>query len=235
MVNQGNLNYHFVYIGQVKKTQFERDSMLVAEMKREYPNIFSEPSYPITINRTPFTIPLIDPICSQIVGNCILLASWNWMNWKYKSSIWLIVSELYLAAQLERIIPSLYSTLILFTKKKRVGTLQLCLDYQSFNANTVTNSWLLPRIDELLTRLKGAHCFWKLDLQFGYHQILLAKQDQFKSDSMCIDSKYEFCVVIFGFKNAKNHFKQSMNLIINDLLNKCILVYIDYILIYSRS
>ena len=72
--------------------------MLVAEMKREYPNIFAEPSYPITMKRTPFTIPLIDPVCSQIVGNCILLASWNWMNWKYKSNIWLIVSELYLAA-----------------------------------------------------------------------------------------------------------------------------------------
>ena len=49
------------------------------------------------------------------------------------------------------------------------GGLRMCMDYRSLNANTVTNSWPLPRIDEILARLKGAKYFSKLDLCDGYH------------------------------------------------------------------
>ena len=54
--------------------------------------------------------------------------------------------------------------------RKRVGRgLRMCTDYRSFNSNTVSDSWLLPKIDEMLARLKGAHFFSKLDLREGYH------------------------------------------------------------------
>ena len=45
----------------------------------------------------------------------------------------------------------------------------MCTDYHSLNSNTVTNSWPLPRIDEMLAWLKGARFFSKLDLREGYH------------------------------------------------------------------
>ena len=76
-----------------------------------------------------------------------------------------------------RIVPSSspYGAPILFAEKKGGGGLRMCTDYWSLNSNTVTDSWPLPRIDKLLTRLKGARVFSKLDLHDGYHQIPIAE------------------------------------------------------------
>ena len=68
-----------------------------------------------------------------------------------------------------------YGAPILFAEKKGGGGLCMCTDYRSLNSNTVTDSWLLPCIDELLARLKGAKDFSKLDLYDGYHQIPIAE------------------------------------------------------------
>ena len=62
-----------------------------------------------------------------------------------------------------------YGALILFAEKKGGGGLRMCTDYQSLNSNTVSDSWPLLRIDEMLARLKGAQFFSKLDLREGYH------------------------------------------------------------------
>ena len=58
--------------------------------------------------------------------------------------------------------------------RKRVGGggaggLRMCTDYHLLNSNTVSDSWLLPKIDEMLARLKGARFFSKLDLKEGYN------------------------------------------------------------------
>ena len=70
-----------------------------------------------------------------------------------------------------RIVPSssLYGAPILFAEKKGGGGLRMCTDYRSLNSNTVSDSWPLTRIDEMLARLKGARYFSKLDLREGYH------------------------------------------------------------------
>ena len=77
-----------------------------------------------------------------------------------------------------RITPSAspYGAPILFAKKKD-GKLRMCIDYRSLNSNTVLDSYPLPRIDELLTRLKGAKVFSKLDLRDGYHQLPVKLED----------------------------------------------------------
>ena len=69
-----------------------------------------------------------------------------------------------------RIVPSSsnYGAPILFTEKKGGGGLHMCTDYRSLNSSIVSDSWPLPRIDEMLARLKGASFFTKLDLREGY-------------------------------------------------------------------
>ena len=69
------------------------------------------------------------------------------------------------------IVPSAspYGYLVLFAEKKGGGGLHLCVNYCSLNANTMTDAWLLPYIDGLLSRLKGARVSSSLDIWEGYH------------------------------------------------------------------
>ena len=136
-----------------------------------------------------------------------------------------------------RIVPSSspYGAPILFAEKKGGGGLRMCVDYRSLNANTITLSWLLPRIDEMLARLKGARHFSKLDLRDGYHQIPVAGSDRYKTVFTCCYGTFEFNVMPFGLKNAPSHFQRSMNLLLADLLDVCVLVYMDYLLICSKT
>ena len=136
-----------------------------------------------------------------------------------------------------RIVPSSspYGAPILFAEKKGGGGLRMCIDYRSLNSNTITDSWPLPRIDEMLARLHGAKYFSKLDLRDGYHQVPIKEPDRFKTAFTCRYGTFEFNVMTFGFKNAPAHFQRSMNLLLADLLDVCILVYMDDILIFSKT
>ena len=136
-----------------------------------------------------------------------------------------------------RIVPSssLYGAPILFAEKKGGGGLRMCIDYRSLNSNTITDSWPLPRIDEMLAWLRGAKYFSKLDLWDGYHQVPVKESDRFKMAFTCHYGTFEFNVMMFGFKDAPAHFQCSMNLLLADLLDECVLVYMDDILIYSKT
>ena len=75
-----------------------------------------------------------------------------------------------------RVSDSLYGAPILFAKKKD-GRLRLCIDYCALNKNTISDSYPLPCIEELLSRLKGVQYFSHLDLRDGYFHIPIAKED----------------------------------------------------------
>ena len=136
-----------------------------------------------------------------------------------------------------RIVPSSspYGAPVLFAEKKGGGGLRMCIDFRSLNSNTVTDSWPLPRIDEMLARLHGAKHFSKLDLRDGYHQIPIEESDRAKAAFTCRYGTFEFVVMPFGLKNAPSHFQRSMNMLLSDLLDECVLVYMDDILIFSKS
>lgn len=136
-----------------------------------------------------------------------------------------------------RIVPSSspYGAPILFAEKKGGGGLRMCLDYRSLNSNTVTDAWPLPRIDELLDRLRGAKFFSKLDLRDGYHQIPMAEADRYKTAFSCRYGSFEFTVMTFGFKNAPSHFQRAMNSMFSDMLDTCVIVYLDDVLIFSKT
>ena len=110
----------------------------------------------------PFTIPLIDP--SMQPKKCKLYPMSLLELQELQKQIKLLLES-------SRIVPSSspYGAPILFAEKKGRGGPRMCTDYRSLNSNTVSDSWPLPRIDEMLARLKGAKYFSKLDLREGYH------------------------------------------------------------------
>ena len=123
---------------------------------------------------------------------------------------------------------------VLFVKKKN-GEMRMCVDYRALNNITIKNSYPLPRIDELLNRLTGARYFSKIDLQQGYHQLRVAPEDVHKTAFRTRYGSYEFLVMAFGLCNAPSSFMQLMQDVLRDYLDKFVIVFLDDILIFSKS
>ncbi|GBG81535.1 hypothetical protein CBR_g32524 [Chara braunii] len=127
-----------------------------------------------------------------------------------------------------------YDAPVLFVPKKG-GTLRMRIDYRGLNAITVKNAEPIPRIDDLLDRVQGCRYFTKIDLKSGYHQIAIRPEDQHKTAFRTRYGLYEFVVMPVGLCNAPSTFQHAMNMIFHSYLDKFIVVYLDDILIFSRT
>jgi hypothetical protein len=122
----------------------------------------------------------------------------------------------------------------LFISKKDKG-LRLCVDYRPLNAVTMKNKYPLPRIDILFDQLAGAQVFSKIDLCSSYHQIKIHDEDILKTAFSMRYRLYEYLVMSFGLTNALAHFMYLMNSVFMPELNKFVMIFIDDILVYSKS
>jgi hypothetical protein len=122
----------------------------------------------------------------------------------------------------------------LFMKKKDEA-LRLCVDYRPLNAVTIKNKYPLARIDILFDQLVGAQVFFKIDLCSEYHQVKICVEDTPKIAFSTRYKLYEYLVMSFGLTNSPTQFMYLMNSVFMPKLDKFVMVFIDDILVYSKT
>ena len=124
---------------------------------------------------------------------------------------------------------------VIFVKKRDTNVPRLVVDYRPLNAVTIKNKYPIPRITDLFDQLAGATVFSKMDLRSGYHQIKIRKEDIPKTAFTTRYGLYEYTVMSFGLTNAPATFMRLMNSIFHEYLDKFVIIYIDDILVYSKT
>jgi hypothetical protein len=127
-----------------------------------------------------------------------------------------------------------WGALVIFVDKKDGGQ-RMCVDYRSLNEVTIKNKYPLPRIDDLFDQLRGACVFSKIDLRSGYHQLKIHASDILKTAFTTRYGLYEYTVMSFGLTNAPTYFMYMMNKVFMEYLDKFVVVFIDDILVFSKT
>lgn len=118
---------------------------------------------------------------------------------------------------------------------KKDGTTRFCVDYRKLNAVTRKDAHPLPHIQDIFDQVSGASIFSTLDLKSGYWQIPMDESSIPKTAFTCHLGLFEFLRMPFGLSNAPAIFQRVMNKVLSGLIGKCCMVYIDDIVIYSKS
>src|SRR5258707_2763613 len=129
---------------------------------------------------------------------------------------------------------SLWGSPVLFIKKKD-GSLRLCIDFRALNRVTEKDRYPLPLIPDLLNSLGLARIYSKIDLKHAYHLVRIAEEDEPKTTFRTHYGSYEWRVMPFGLTNAPAVFQRFINEVLGNLLDVCVVGYIDDILIYLDS
>ena len=115
------------------------------------------------------------------------------------------------------------------------GSLRFCIDYRAVNEATRRDSYPIPRMDDCIDTLGEARYFSTLDANSGYWQIPMRKKDIPITAFTSHEGLYEFVRMPFGLKNAPATFQRALDMILSGYNWKTCLVYIDDVIIYSRT
>ncbi len=109
------------------------------------------------------------------------------------------------------------------------------MDYRKLNDVTHKDSYPLPRIDDILEALRGAKYFCSIDLASGYWQIKVSDKDREKTAFGSHLGLYEFLCMPFGHTGAPATFSRLIDKVLDGLICKKCLVYLDDVIIFGSS
>ena len=103
------------------------------------------------------------------------------------------------------------------------------------NKATIKNRYPLPQIDDLFDQLRGVRVYSKIDLRIGNHQLRVREADIPKTVFRMRYGHFKFTVMPFGLTNALATFRDLMHRVFQPYLDQFVVVFVDDILIYSKS
>ena len=121
--------------------------------------------------------------------------------------------------------------------RKHDGSLRMCIDYRALNECTIKDSFPLPRIDDLIDKLRCASCMTHLDLRSAYNQVRMSNDGP--SDNSIVATTFqgltphgapcllEMLVMGFGLCNAPTTFTRLMTRVLDPFINEFVIVYLD--------
>ena len=121
-----------------------------------------------------------------------------------------------------------------FVVPKKSDEWRLVVDFRKLNAITIADRYFPPKIDELLTDLKGARFFTTLDLAQGFHQIPIKEKDRYLTAIATPLGTFQYRMMPFGVKNAPSCFQRLMDQVLEGCSDFA-KVYIDDCLIFSKT
>ena len=111
----------------------------------------------------------------------------------------------------------------------------MLIDYRGLNNVTIKDRYPLPRADYCVEAMSGARCFSTFDLKQSYHQVKVAPEDRDKTAFICPRGMFRYKTMPFGLCNAGATFQRLMDLIMAGLHLDVCLVYLDDIVVFSRT
>ena len=119
--------------------------------------------------------------------------------------------------------------------KKANGKWRMCMDFTDLNRACLKDSFLLPRIDQLMDSTVGHKLLTFMDTFSGYNQIRMAEEDQEKASFIMSQGLYYYKVMPFGLKNAGSTYQRLVNKMFSKQIGKNMEVYVDDMLVKSRE
>lgn len=122
-----------------------------------------------------------------------------------------------------------------FFVEKKDKSLCPCIDFRGLNKITIKNKYPLPLLASAFELLQGGTIFTKLDLRNAYYLVRIREGDEWKTAFNMHLGHFEYLVMLFGLINAPAVFQAMVNDVLWDFINHFSFVYLDYILIFSKT
>jgi len=127
-------------------------------------------------------------------------------------------------------------TALVFFVGKKDGKKWMVQDYMYLNEWTIKNNYPLPLISDVVENIGTKKVFTKMDLRWGYNNVWIKEEDEWKVAFMTPKGSFEPMVMFFGLTNSPATFQVMMNELLRDLINiGKVAVFIDNVIVGTED